>query len=114
MNSLVLAQEFNPTLINLGFYPSKIKNDLIAIADLKTNRELHFRTEIKQFRSYKPEDFPDKIPNEISKAIEGNDSWFEEFEVVKPERSVDPFLFGLKDGKRYFICAWDTDEWEAI
>ena len=114
MNSLVLQHEFNPILMNLGFYPSKIKENLIAIADLKNNRELHFKTETKQFQSYSPEEFPDKIPDEISKAIKDNDSWFEEFEVVKPERTLDPFLFGKKDGKRYFICCWDTDEWEAV
>ena len=111
-NSLVLKHNFSPALMNLGFYPSMIKDKLIAIADLKNNRELHFKTDSKNFRAYSPATFPDTVPEKIKTAIEGNDTWFDEFEIVKPERTVDPFLFGIKDGKRYFVCCWDTDEWE--
>jgi hypothetical protein len=24
----------------------------------------------------------------------------------------DPFLFGKKDGKYYFICSWNTHVWD--
>ncbi len=112
-NSLVLKHNFNPVLIGLGFFPAMIKKDLIAVADTKNNRELHFKTESREFTTYSPDQFRGNIPSKIKEVISKDNEWFDEFEIVAPERTVDPFLFGVKDGKRYFISCWDTDEWES-
>lgn len=113
--ALIAKHGFDPVLMNLGFYPSIITDSLIAIADLKNDRELHFETESHSFDLQSPEDFEDDgnvIPSKIKKVVSKDNEWFDSFEIAHPQRTTDPFLFGIKNDKYYFICSWNTDIWE--
>ena len=115
MNSLAL-KKYDTALISKNFYPAVYNEKEIRIADVKNDRELKFTLDSYHFETFKTNEFKKK-PDNVKNIIKKSKDFFEDFEIVAPiedERPMknDPFLFGIKNGLKYFICAWNMDIWD--
>ena len=113
MGNEITTKDHKQLLTRLGFYPTKISDHSIIINDEANNRKIRFSLDNRRFRqiSLVEED----VPDEIKSIVKHKNEWFDEFELYRPKRIPrDPFLFGIKDGKYYFICAWGLDAWMMV
>ena len=94
----------------LGFFPAKVSEEKIEI--VAGEEQIVFDPGIERFEEVEIEDYEGDHAQKIKKATKDN-VWFDDFKVVRfAKRAIrDPFLLGIKDGKYYFICFWNTDIW---
>ena len=110
MESEIATKEHDQLLVRLGFYPAEISDHSIVIKDNVHNRKIRFGLNDRDFRSFSSGD--EDVPDELRNVIEKKNEWFDEFRLYRPKYiPKDPFLFGLKNGKCYFICAWGLNAW---
>lgn len=126
MKNLV-KQGYDRNLVSLGFYPAQIEMGedangekvvkTLKFADIKNDKELHFELDDYHFDIVDVEDFKDK-PKQIGNIIKKDKRiWFDKYEIAYPVEddkpiNQDPFLLGIKDGKRYLISSWNTEIWD--
>lgn len=105
--------KYDLNLVKQGFYPAVVSDKKIEILDVQSERKLKFKLKgDKEYEAYDLFEYKGYVPQAIRDNIKEDNVAFEGFEILKPERNVDPFLFGIKGGNYYYIASWDTEEWK--